>query len=214
MTLLAGIIAFAAVIIQIRSSSRQVREQITAQRDAEREETERQKRAVANAILSEIDETYRFLLRDVHGFLRTIDPKRENLRDILIKSFVARFPILDANAGKIGDLGEDTVGNVVGSYSCIRAYLISLDNFALSHERWLSKPGDALLEERTREFLSDVKNAIPSLICLAHEASKELCNILSKKFEAPGIALAAEDMDALREEVTKMGDGGIIGSKS
>jgi len=207
MTLIAGLIAFIAVIIQIRSSSKQVQDQIKAQRDAEREERERQKRAVASAILSEIDGTYRYLLRDVRDFLRQIDPDKVDLRTMLIKSFVARFPILDANAGKIGDLGEQAVASVVGFYSCTRAYLISVDNFALSRERWLEKPDDGLLEDTTREYLSHVKNTIPSLIWLAHEVSKELCGILSRKFESPWIAVAAEDTDALREEITQMGDG-------
>ena len=64
LTLVAAAIAFIAVIIQIRSSSKQVQDQIKAQRDAEREEQERQKRAVATAILFEIDLIYRSMIRD------------------------------------------------------------------------------------------------------------------------------------------------------
>jgi hypothetical protein len=92
----------------------------------------------------------------------------------------------------------------------MRAYLTSLDNFALSHERWLSEPGNTQREQMTRMFLLDMKNAIPSLIYLAHEASKELCIILSKKFETPTLAIAGEDMGALQEEITRMGDGQIF----
>jgi hypothetical protein len=210
MTLIAGVIAFIAVIIQIRSSSKQVQGQIEAQRVAEREERERQKRAVAGAILSEIDNTYRYLIRDVRDFLRTIEPANVDLRTICVKAFVARFPILDANAAKIGDLGEQAAESVVGFYSCVRAYLISLENFALSRERWLDNPDKVLLENVTREYLSHVKNTLPSLIWLAHLVCGELCSTLSKKFESPRIAVAAENMDALREEITKMGDGAIF----
>jgi hypothetical protein len=210
MTLIAGVIAFIAVILQIRSSSRQVQDQIKAQREAQEAERERQKRAVASAILSEIDNTYRYLLRDVRDFLKAVDPDKVDLHTISIKSFAARFPILDANAGRIGELGEQAAESVVGFYACIRAYLIYLDNFALGHERWSERPDDNALEDRTRQYLSHVKNTLPSLICLAHEVSKELCNILSRKFESPWIAVADENVSALKEEITKMGDGEIF----
>jgi hypothetical protein len=210
MTLAAGVIAFVAVIIQIRSSSKQVQDQIKAHRDAEQEERERQKRAVASAILFEIDSSYRYLLRDVREFLRTVDPEKEELRTLGIKPLVARFPVLDANAVRIGDLGEHAAADVVWFYSGIRAYLASLDAFALSHEQWLGKPDDALLEHKTRAYLSHAKNTIPSLIYLAHEVSRELCRISSRPFKSPSIAVAAEDMNALREEITKMGDGAIF----
>ena len=213
-TLVAAATGFLAILYQIRSSSIQLREQMADQHLASAAETERQKRAVASAILFEIDGTYRFLLRDVRDFLRAVDPANVDLRTLAVKSFAVRFPILDANAGKIGDLSEETVANVVGLYSCLNAYLISLDNFARSHERWLSEPDNRLLEEHTREYLSHVKNTIPSLICTAHETSRELCNILSRKFESPWIAIAAENMDALREEITKMGDGEIFEPES
>jgi hypothetical protein len=95
MTLIAGVLAFAAVQWQMW------------------DQRSRQKRAVASAILFEIDATYRYLLREVSKWLKLIDPESVDLRSVAIKSFVARFPILDANAGKIGDLGERTVPSVV-----------------------------------------------------------------------------------------------------
>ena len=69
MTLVAAAIAFIAVIWQIRSSSKQVQEQIRAQRDAERKERERQRKAVATAILFEIDGFYAGYLRQPRDFL-------------------------------------------------------------------------------------------------------------------------------------------------
>jgi len=46
--------------------------------------------------------------------------------------------------------------------------------------------------------------------CCQRRKLAELCRILSITFKAPDIAVAVEDMDALREEITKMGDGAIF----
>jgi sensor domain CHASE-containing protein len=71
MTLVAGVIAFIAVIIQIHSSSKQLQDQMDAQRDAEQDELERKKRAVATAIDFEIDSIYRTFVRSVKALFES-----------------------------------------------------------------------------------------------------------------------------------------------
>lgn len=116
MTLIAGVIAFAAVIIQIRSSSRQLRDQIKAQRDAEREEQERQKQSVATAILIEIDHVYRLISDQVHA------------DDFDIHYLIPpnRFVVFEANAGYLGSLGSDLAQTIVRFYGeAVRHFLAS-----------------------------------------------------------------------------------------
>src|SRR5271157_2399405 len=79
MTLIAGVIAFIAVIIQIISSSKQVQDQVKAQRDAERGEQVRQRKGVAIGLLFEIDGFYRSYLRDPRKVFDRIDVSKDNL---------------------------------------------------------------------------------------------------------------------------------------
>ena len=114
MTLAAGIIAFFAVIIQIRSSSRQLRDQIKDQRDAEREEQERQKQSVATAILFEIDHVYRLISDQVHA-------GDFNIRYLIPPN---RFVVFEANAGYLGSLGSDLAQTIVRLYGEAGRYFL------------------------------------------------------------------------------------------
>jgi hypothetical protein len=211
MTLIAGLIAFIAVMIQIRSSSGQLRDQLEAQRDAERQEQERQRRVVANAVLFEIDGLYRYLLRDVRNFLRDVNPETENLKGLEAKPGRTNpFVVFEGNVYRIGELEQTAAADVVRFYMGARAYFSALERYDTSRDRYLSNPSDHEVEDLTRQYLGMVKRAIPPLIVIAHRTCKELCGILDITFQGPDIAVAAEDMDALREEITKMGDGAIF----
>jgi hypothetical protein len=207
MTLVAGLIAFTAVIIQIRSSSKQVEDQIKAQRDAEREERERQKRVVASGILFEIDGLYRWLLRDVRNFLRDVDPEKEDLRLLEAKpSGTNPFVVFAANAGRIGELHEPIAENVVRFYMGAQASLYGIERYDKARDRCLADPSEEW-EDLARQWLGNVKRGLPPLIVIAYNVCQQLCVVLSIRFQAPRIAVAAEDMEAVRQEITKMGDG-------
>ena len=227
MTLIAGVIAFVAVIIQIRSSSKQVQEQIRAQRDAEREEREREKRVVASAILFEIDGLYRWFLRDVRNFLRDVDPDKEDLSLLEAKPAPANQAVVfAANAGRIGELDEPIVENVVRFYMSVQAVLYGIDRFDEARRRylaassegpehddrqWLEKSaGYMQLEDFARQWLGNVKKGLPPLIVIAYNVCQQLCTVLSISFEAPRIAVADEDMHAVRQEIIKTGDGAMF----
>jgi hypothetical protein len=210
MTLIAGLIAFAAVIIQIRSSSGQLRDQIRAQRDAEREEQERQRRIVARALLFEIDGLYRWLLRDVRDFLRGVNAKTETLSGLEAKPVGASpFVVFDANAARVGELEEPLVENVVRFYMGARACLYAIERYDGARTRYMAG-ATTENEDLARQWLENVQKGIPPLILIAYKVSRDLCEALSIKFEAPRIAVAAENMDALRQEITKMGYGEIF----
>ena len=121
MTLVAGVIAFIAVIIQIRSSSKQVQDQIKAQRDAEREERERQKRTVATAILYEIDSFYVFELDLDEKKLASWDgannsfPIAAGLRTNVSEIYKGVSPLL-------GSLNAKSVTAIVKFYAMVGTY--------------------------------------------------------------------------------------------
>ncbi len=167
MTLIAGVIAFVAVIIQIRSSSRQVQEQITAQRDAEREEREERKRAIARAIICEIDSFYRFDLEQAEKNLSgrhvgtnsfpTVTWKRGNTSEIY-----------KANSQILGSLNARSAFAIVTFYGMVgyyeglfRDYQRCLDMIAFA-----ANPPQNIVED-TKDRLDAIRGLIPELKKLA-----------------------------------------------
>jgi hypothetical protein len=210
MTLMAGVIAFFAVIIQIRFSSRQVQEQLTVQRDAQREETDRQKRAVACALLFEIDGFYRWLLRDIRGFLRDVDPEKEDFRFLEAKPIGTNpFVIYQGNASSVGELDVPVAENVVRFYMGAQACLYTIQRYDEAHSQYLAAPTEER-EDLARQWLENVKEGIPPLIVIADVVCRQLCMVLSIRFESPRIAVAGEDMEGVKQEIIKMGESDVF----
>ena len=205
MTLIAGFIAFAAVIIQIRSSSRQLQKQLEAQREAQLAEEKRQNRAVANAILFEIDDFYRFHLRDPRNFLDAIDPQKDKLPGIGSVG-PSPFPVYCGNAAKIGELDVGNVEAIVHFYAAASSYLSILQEYKASMERaergkFLSMIGrgtqdlSALADEAdARMHLGRMKGALPELIRFTWLVCHQLCEFTDITFEFPRIGVAAEQL--------------------
>lgn len=117
-TLVAAAIGFLAILLQVRSSSKQLRDQIREQRDAERTEQERQKKAVASALLLEIDNFYlRHLIdREIGAKVwRQLDANRQTV-EVLKLIIGAPFVIFEASADRLRELDESTSRAVIASY--------------------------------------------------------------------------------------------------
>jgi hypothetical protein len=168
MTLIAGVIAFIAVIIQIASSTKQVQDQIRAQRDAEREERERQKRAVATAILYEIDSFCMIELDHVDKNLASWDAASNNLPS----AAGLRTNISDIYKGisaLLGSLSAKSVSAVVKFYSMVgayeglwRDYQYRLDTLRAPVNPSVNIDLQGVVNE-ARRLLKDVRDLIPGL---------------------------------------------------
>jgi len=122
-TLVAAAIGFLAILLQVRSSSRQLRDQIKAQGDAEREELERQMKSLARAFLFEIDDYYHYSLNQ--------EPNWEK------KVFkFERWPFLmyQANAGRIGNFDDRTIKAIIKFYGDAEAYQASFAEFVVTND--------------------------------------------------------------------------------
>ncbi len=182
MTLIAGVLAFAAVQWQMWD-----------QRESLRQEQMRQSRAVAKAVLFEINNFYCYYVRDVQAFLKGQDVL--SCKMLGIKSIPSdAFPIYRGNAITVGVLEDDMVGNIVGFYSTAEAYLSILRDYRIESERYYQQGGDKVAEEKARTFLGQVKSTGPEITKLIHVLSEELCKVASVQFRAPIIAVAAEDL--------------------
>jgi hypothetical protein len=189
MTLLAGIIAFAAVIIQIRSSSRQVREQITAQRDAEREDLERQKQAVARALLFEMDGFYRYPLKPVEITLKQNDGA-VNPAAIPAGADLT-FPIYEGNSSVLGGLDEMIVAAVVMFYNDASMFVRTLNEYNALVTRFFNSR-DPVVEEQALARLRQIRFLLPSLIDITYVASLKLCAFTGIEFKFPLIGVSKE----------------------
>jgi hypothetical protein len=161
MTLIAGVIAFIAVIIQIRSSSKQVQDQIKAQRDAEREERERHKRAIATAILYEIDSFYRIDLELADKTLAGWDaasnnlPSAAGLRTNISEIYKGISPLL-------GSLNASSVSAIVKFYSMVGTYEGLWHSYQFSLDM-LRAPANAAVRLSPQSLMNDAKTQLKGI---------------------------------------------------
>lgn len=177
MTLVAGVIAFIAVIMQIRSSSEQVQDQIKAQRDAEREERERQKRSIATALLYEIDSFYRIELDLVEKNLANWDvagnsvPTAAGLRTNISEIYKGVSPLL-------GSLNAKSVSAIVKFYSMAGTYEGVWRDYQNLLDMIWGPANPALdpqyLANEAKTRLKSIRNLIPELKTLAENVTNSV----------------------------------------
>jgi len=195
MTLIAGLIAFAAVIWQIRSSSKQVQDQIKAQRDAEREEQERQKRAVATAILFEIDLIYRSMIRDTG---EAIQNEKAVGGEFVVKPHSLHFAVYEGNASKIGQLPANIGQDIVEFYGSATRFLITLQAYSDAVRNAHEAPSNIDWRGMASQYREHTVKAIPWVRLLSYMVSRRLCEYAGVEFTAPTIAVAAENLTHLQ----------------
>lgn len=115
-TLIAAAAGFLAIVLQVRSSSRQLRYQMKAQRDGEREERERQKRSVATAILLEIDD-FCMHVSGLCDVLFNQDLPESEKRAAFLKFVPLAFTVYPSIADKLGGTGVEATSAVVKFYN-------------------------------------------------------------------------------------------------
>jgi hypothetical protein len=179
LTLVAGVIAFVAVIIQIRSSSKQVRDQIKAQRETEREEQEREKRAVASALSAEIDDFYKFFLKGLwEQRTKVCGPIALSMKPPAELGPVpsTAFLVYRSTAHQLGLLRGVTVRSVVSLYNFTASFV---DHYEMYRKAW--SPMKDFDDPELATKLRDIFDALPSLIL----DSDRTCELLAKEQEIP-----------------------------
>ena len=154
-------IAFITVIWQIRSSSKHVEDQIKAQRDAEREGQARQKRAIATAILFEID-CFRTIELDyverhlAHcGGASDAFPTAAGLRTNLSQIYKGVSPLL-------GSLNAKSVSAIVSFYSLVGTYEGLWRDYAYYLDI-LRAPVNPTVHLRPQDLASEAKRQLESI---------------------------------------------------
>jgi hypothetical protein len=200
MTLIAGVLAFAAVQWQMWD-----------QRRTSRQEQMRQKRAVATAILFEIDSFYRYFVRDASALLKDT---RDNEPFVAKSTSAFSFTAYVGNAGNLGQLSQDIVQGIVAFYGCATVLLTTMHDHSEAVKRSLEARDNIDWGYLAKQYFTHMTASFPALKVLTYNVSKTLCTFAKIEFKPPSIAVAAENMDALREEITKMGDGEMFEPES
>jgi hypothetical protein len=201
-TVVGVFVAFITVIWQIRSSSKQVQDQIKAQRDAEREELERQKRAVAAGILFEIDSFYVYHVGGAYDYINEFLRRRELPEVVRIASSL--FSVYQGNTGRLGDLPNEVVRVVVDFYGKAAQFLAVREDYRGERERHLDLPFEHPDNRKAITLCGHVRDFLPGLARAAYIACEKLCDVAGLDFKAPSVAVAGADISALNREAERI----------
>lgn len=200
-TVVAAATGFLAILFQVRSASRQLREQLDDQHRASDAESERQKKAVATAILFEIDHFYRYHLSGASGYLE--ESARDEVLPEVIRTPPSLFAVYRGNTPRLGELPDEVVEVVVQFYSKAEQYLAISEDYRAERERRVepaSHPGNW----KETKLFGRLKDSLPGLTGAAYVACQRLCGLTGVEFKPRRIAVAGEDIAALNRETERI----------
>jgi hypothetical protein len=183
MTLIAGVIAFSAVIIQIRSSSKSVTTQIETERHVRLEEDRRGKQAVARALLFETLNFYRTYKEEVKKPLDTTGSHAVQF-PTLGSPGPGAFAVYRANAGKLGHFDDEVVQSVVTFYVEAEWFVSTLQSFNWSVYRELELYKTITMGSTPVIHLSRLRKRMPSLDQAALAACRNLCAVAGVSYDS------------------------------
>jgi hypothetical protein len=199
-----GLLAFAGGALALigvwwsnRQSIKNVEKQLEAERKARAEETERQKRAVATAILFEIDNFYRHHLGHVRDLLDAY--ARSKQLPTPVPASAHGFVVYHGNVSRLGDLHRELAGKIVRFYGMAEYYEVVGEDYRARVERGATQD-QGLVETQFRQL----RNFISKLELSAFELSKELCLYLDLPFDPGVVEIAGTDVKALEVEVAAL----------
>jgi hypothetical protein len=215
--IVAGIIGFVAIIRQTRSSERSVTQQLKESRQARKEEEDIHARAVAKALLYEIDDFYRYHVVGIKDWI-SADPKTAEVGKLPVGRVPSEssFIVFSGNAGEVGKLRDDLVRLVVKFYGAAESLRISLKVYDENLTRAISIRGlrvqgnqtalrlsDPVIQEiqtadtaerLARFHLSAVQMALPGIKELTYLTCYELCQDSKVSFDPAVISVAVEKL--------------------
>ena len=183
MTLLAGIIAFVAIVFQIRSSRREVERQLHAEKDARALEEKRQKEAVARALLCEISSFYAYYRTRVRPVLDRVDVDN-CMPPTLSAPGAGFFAVYQGNAGTLGAFEHALVEKVVRFYGLAELLLTSIREYMWNLDRELERVKSMQPGSAPRKLLKQIQEVMYPADTAAIEALQKLCEIAGISFDS------------------------------
>lgn len=198
-TLVAAAAGFLAILYQVRSSSRQLREQMADQRLASAAEAERQKRAIAQALLFEVDDFYSNHLKGVYEHYRDFDGTMERLPGVTGMD-IRPFAVYDGNTPLLGILSDDVVKSVVVFYDTARFHLLMVRDYKelLREFQYGTRSPEA--EQEARQLFRYVRASVPRLTRLSYDTCMKLALLCDVPFRQDNVTIAGEDTERLSKD--------------
>jgi hypothetical protein len=165
---------------------------ILLREESKRREQERESetKAVAAALLWEIDDFYRLSIRDVYNALKDKNPADLSFE---VKSQRFRsFPIYEAVANKVGLFEPPLIGGIVGFFGTARAYLDTIHDYGQALEQL--RAGQQEYLGKAVELLRQIKASSESFVAPAKTITEALAtraSVTEYKFEAPKLLSGA-----------------------
>lgn len=173
-----GLIAYFAVIRQIRASERQVREQLANERAAATAELDRRAKALAIALVAEINDFYQFSLRGLYGRMKGWFPEESVTGVSTFPEFGAlpsiAFTVYKSTAQDLGILNLRSVRSVIQLYGSMTSFVDLYDGY---RKAWQASSGTGI----DRIMLQDIWDNLPKLILDSYET----CALLATKQRVP-----------------------------
>jgi hypothetical protein len=211
-TLLGGLLAFLAVLLQVRSARRGLRAQLETEKQARRGEARERRRSVAVALLFEINSYWAGDVRNLLKLLEALIPS--SVPPTLKPRSANPFPVYVGNAGALGGLPPILVETVVGYYGLLRSYEATLVQYSQGFDLLMADniaSGRAL----TTSMIARIKGEAPAITQVTHTACGLLCRFVDIEFSYPRIAVADDPhvdessrktlTDSLQQMDTEMG---------
>lgn len=169
MTLVAGVVAFIAILLQISSSRRQVERQLLAQKEARALEEKRLRESVARALLCEIANFYGYYRTQVRPALDRVDV--ENcMPPTLSAPGVGFFAVYCGNADTLGTFDHLLVEKVVQFYGLAELLLTSIRDYTWNLDREFERVRSVQPSSAPRRLLKQIQNIMYQVDSAAVEA--------------------------------------------
>jgi len=185
LTFFGGLLAFFALLYQVRHTDKGLRRQLDAEKRSLKEGEDNRRRAVATAILFEIDDSYRSHLRDVLGYF---DKEEDSILAVVKPIGANPLPVYVGNASAIGMLPSMLAEVVVHYYGVLQTYLGTLSQYSQGYD--LMVQGNQLGKPIMKSLVPRIKKEAIATIQLTFTTCGLLCQFVDIAFAFPRIGVA------------------------
>jgi hypothetical protein len=184
---IAGLLAFFGIRSQIRHADEGLQHQLDQEKQRDADETKTENRALARALLTEIDHFYIGYVRTLRVTFGVLQPGQLSpLRSMPSEPFA----IYRSCGAQIGHLPSSLVASVVRAYSGAQWLMDRVTDyreaFSMVKDEGLPNPKDQFARTLFAELPEIVKGAETT----SFRSAQMLCEFLGVDFAAPDVALA------------------------
>jgi len=184
LTFLGGLLAFFAILYQVRHADSGLQNQLDTERKARTREIGEQRRTVAVALLAEIRFFENYYLNAAEGALVGVDPGNCVPQSInLISPPASSFPIFHANAYKVGEYSPDVVDSLQSFYGPAERFVRLLSDWVEARTQLYVATSNVQATNVARLVLTAIRDVLPQLRSGLEKSKAALDGYLKKSAE-------------------------------